>query len=105
MDACKSTWPDGIHPTVLKELPGVIAGPLSIIVQQSGASEEVPVKWKLPNFAPVFKKEDRGNCRSASIQCLTELQRSILGVTEKYLKDNVVTGRSQEGVQEAGSSV
>lgn len=106
MDAHKSAWPDRIHPTALRELPGVIARPLLIIFQQSGECEEVPGKWKLADFVPAFKKEAPGNCRPVSLNSVPgRIVEITLGVTEKYLKRNVAIGQSQEGAQETGSSV
>ena len=47
LDCHKSMGPDGFHPGVLKELAGVIAGPLSAIYQHSWLSGEVPEDWRL----------------------------------------------------------
>lgn len=35
LDVCKSMGPDGTHPRVLRELAGVVVGPLSVIFQLS----------------------------------------------------------------------
>ena len=62
--------PDGIHPRVLKELPGVLAKLLSSIYQQSWLTREVPTDWKLANVTPIHKKgqkDDPGNYRPVSL--------------------------------------
>ncbi|KAK4811098.1 hypothetical protein QYF61_016384, partial [Mycteria americana] len=94
--------PNGTHPRVLKELADVITGPLSIIFQWPWESGEVPVDWKLANVVPIFKKgkkEDPGNYRPVSLTSVPGkiMEKVILGVTERYLRDNAVTGHSQHG--------
>ncbi|KFW05029.1 RNA-directed DNA polymerase from mobile element jockey, partial [Fulmarus glacialis] len=95
LDAYKSMGPDGIHPRVLKEQADVIAGPLSIIFQQSWESGEVPVYWRLANIVPIFnksKKEDPDNYRPVSLTSVPGkiMENVILGVIEKHLRDNAV---------------
>ncbi|KAK4831271.1 hypothetical protein QYF61_016741 [Mycteria americana] len=102
LDVHKSMRPDGIHPRVLKELADVIAGPLSIIFQWSWESGEVPVDWKMANVVPIFKngkKEDPVNYRPVSLTSVPGkiMEKVILGVIEKHLRDNAVIGHSQHG--------
>ncbi|XP_052628596.1 uncharacterized protein LOC128134646 [Harpia harpyja] len=99
--APKSMGADRIRPRILKELADVIAGPLFIIFQWSWESEEVPVDWKLANV-PIFKKgkkEDPGNYRPVSLTSVPGeiMEKVILRVTEKHLRDNTVIGHSQHG--------
>ena len=66
LDAHKSMGPDGLHPRVLRELADVVAKPLSIILQQSWLTGDVPVDWRLADVIPIFKKsrkDDPGSYR------------------------------------------
>ncbi|KFP57002.1 hypothetical protein N323_03318, partial [Cathartes aura] len=94
LDAHKSRGPDDIHPRALKELADVIAGPLFIIFQLSWESGNVPVNWKMANV-PIFKKgkkEDPGNYKPVSLTSVPGkiMEKVILGVIEKHLRDNAV---------------
>lgn len=69
-DIQKPMGPDGIHPSVLSELVGIIARPLSIIFERSRQSGEVPEDLKTASVTPIFKngrKEDPGNYSPVSL--------------------------------------
>ncbi|KAJ7415704.1 hypothetical protein WISP_76580 [Willisornis vidua] len=55
LDPQKSMGPDGIHPTVMRELAEELTKPLYIICQQFWLSGEVPDDWKLANVMPIHK--------------------------------------------------
>lgn len=99
LDAYESMEPNEIHPTVFKELADVIVRPLLIIFQWLWESVKVPVNWKLANV-PVFKKGKKKDCgiyRPASLTLVPGnfLERIILGVFEKQLKNNADISHSQ----------
>jgi len=60
LDAHKSIGADGIHPRVLRELADVVAEPLSIILERSHRTGEVPEGWRKANVTPIFKKGQEG---------------------------------------------
>ena len=65
----RAAGPDGLHPTVLKEVAPVITPALAFILQKSLDSSSVPEDWRVANICPLFKKGDRSittNCRPIS---------------------------------------
>ncbi|KAJ7410335.1 rna-directed dna polymerase from mobile element jockey-like [Willisornis vidua] len=77
-----------------------ITKPLSMVVEQSWESRQVPADWMLVNVIPLFKKDkkqDPGNYLSISLTSVvgTVMEKIILGSIGKHLKDNAVTGHRQ----------
>jgi len=98
----KSTGPDEILPRVLKELVDVMAGPFLITYKRSWESREVPAYWKLANAISSYKKgmrEDSVNYRPVSLTFVPgkNMEKIILGTTEKHLKNNAVIRHSLPG--------
>jgi len=73
----------------------------SFIFQLSWKSGEVWVIWTLAYvpYSKNSKKEDPGNHRPASLTSVPDkiMEKIILGVTEKHLKDSAVIGHTQHG--------
>ncbi|MBN3301324.1 TSN3 protein, partial [Amia calva] len=55
----KSPGPDGIFPTVLKEMREIIYRPLTQIFQMTLRTGDVPTDWKTSNGIPIHKKGDK----------------------------------------------
>lgn len=84
--------PNGMHPRVLKELLDIFARPLSIILERSWQSGEVPGDSKKANISPVFKKgkkEGPGNYRSVSLASVpgNVMDQLILEAISNHLED------------------
>jgi len=85
--------PDGIHPRVLRELVDDLAKPLSIILQQSWLTGEVPDDWRIVSVTSIYKKgwkEDPRNYRPVSVTLVPGkiMERFILSALTVHVKDN-----------------
>ena len=100
--------PDGIHPSVLRELAEELAKPLSIIYWQSWLLGEVPVDWRLANVMPIYKKGwtvDLGNYRPVSLTSVPGnlMEQIILSVIRRHLQGNQAIRPSQHGFMKGRS--
>ncbi|KAJ7406272.1 hypothetical protein WISP_134811 [Willisornis vidua] len=82
-----------------KELADIVVRPLSMIFEWSWESAGIPVDWNLANV-PIFKtghKGGPGNYRPVSFTSVMgkSMEKIILEVIEKHLKDNAGIGQSQ----------
>jgi len=102
LNVCKSVRLDGIHPRGLKELAGVVAGPLLIIYRRSWESGKVLAGWKLASVIASYKKglrEDPGNYRPVSLTSVPGkiMERIRLGTVERHLQNSAIIRHSQHG--------
>jgi len=108
LDTYKSMEPDGIHPSVLRELAEELTKPLSIIYQQFWLPGEVPGDWNFASVTPIYKKgwrEDPGNYRLVSLTLVPGkiMERFILSALTRHVKDNQGIRPSQHGFMKCRS--
>ena len=98
----KSPGPDGIHPSVLKELTAVISLPLTILFNASLELGKLPDEWRTANISAIYKKGCRqvcGNYRPVSLTYIAcKVLESIVGEQLiDYLKKNKLFSNRQFG--------
>ena len=97
-----STGPDKISPLLLKHIGINIAGPLSIIINQSLCTGIFPNRLKIAKVLPLFKKDDNksfGNYRPISLLSAFSkiFERLVFDQLYDYLVSNNLLYESQYG--------
>lgn len=95
LDFYRSLGPDNIHLRVLRELSGTIAGPLSIILEESWRSGDVPEDWKKANVTPIYQKDlkkDTGGYWLINLPsvCRNVMEQILLGFITSQVKHMIV---------------
>ena len=67
MNSNKAAGPDGIHSKLMKMCAKGLAKPLTKIFNLSFKTGTIPLKWKLANVVPVFKKDDKSSVTNYSL--------------------------------------
>lgn len=70
----KSCGPDAVHPRMLKELAGLIAVPITFLLNKTLEKNEIPLDWKMAYVSPIFKKGARNRAENYRPIRLTAIQ-------------------------------
>ncbi|XP_065584318.1 uncharacterized protein LOC136043320 [Artemia franciscana] len=108
LDPNKARGPDGIHPSLLKEVVAFIAMPLADIFKMSIRMMMVPADWKSANIVSIFNKGYKNNPeddRPISLtSVISKLLESIFNDSIiNHLQKNDLLSKSQHGFRRSRS--
>ena len=106
----KAAGPDGIFPKVLYELAEEVVRPLTLLFRTSLSEGQVPMKWKMANITPLFKKGDKlkvSNYRPVSLTSVPGkiLEMIIRDKIVEHLEKNNLINNTQHGFRKGRSCV
>lgn len=84
LNESKAPGPDGLHPTIFKNLAEEILDPLHTIFNKSLNESKVPESWKAGNITAIFKKGNRNLPSNYRPVSLTPIAGKIM---EKFIRD------------------
>lgn len=96
-----SAGPDGVHPLLLKKIPGFLE-PISDIMRYSLDTGDVPKEWKTAIVTPIYKKGDKlepSNYRPISLTSIVckIMEKIIVEQLTAFLIANSIIPKNQHG--------
>ena len=82
----KSCGPDDIHSRMLIELADLLAGPITLLFNQSFENSTLPREWKQAFISPIFKKGSKSNAENYRPISLTSILCKIM---ESFIRESV----------------
>ena len=83
----KSCGPDEIHPKLLKELVSSISKPITLLLNKTMETGELPDDWKCANVSPIFKKGAKNKAENYRPISLTSI---ICKLMESFVKEAII---------------
>ena len=104
----KAPGPDGMYPSILKDLAEEISEPLSTLFMQSVREGKVPQDWRDANVMPIFKKGSKQEaCNYRPISLTSVICKGLETLMKKklvsHLSTNNLLNKSQHGFLQARS--
>ena len=94
----KSCGPDEIHPRMLKELAGIIALPISILLNRTIQEGVIPEDWKKASVSAIYKKGCKSVAENYRPISLTSL---VCKLMESIIKDQIMYHLVSQGLLSA----
>ena len=83
----KTCGPDDIHSRMLIELADLLAGPITLLFNQSFENSTLPREWKQAFISPIFKKGSKSNAENYRPISLTSILCKIM---ESFIRERVL---------------